>query len=105
MDVVIIGITGRIGRLLMQELLSKGDTVRGLVRRDEQQEELAARGVNAVVGDLTTVSVEASAAAFGNVESTVFSAGAEGDSMEVTGAMGAGTRNVIEATRQAGNRS
>lgn len=67
--------------------------------------ELAARVVNAVVSDLTTVSVEALAAAFGNVESTVFSAGTEGDGMEVTRAIGAVAGNVIEATRRADNRS
>ena len=51
MDVFIVVITGRIGRLLTQELLSRGDTVRGLVRRDQQRVNLAARGVEAVVGD------------------------------------------------------
>ena len=37
------------------------------------REELAAQGINAVVGDPTTMSVEALAAALGNVESTVCS--------------------------------
>lgn len=41
MDVFIIGITGKIGGLLAQRLLSKGDTVHGLVRRDEQRADLA----------------------------------------------------------------
>ncbi|MCY0922275.1 NAD(P)H-binding protein [Streptomyces sp. H27-G5] len=51
MDVFIIGITGKIGRLLAQELLAQGDTVHGLVRRDEQRTDLAAQGIHALVGD------------------------------------------------------
>lgn len=102
MDVFIIGITGRIGGLLAQKLLAKGDTVHGLVRRDEQRADLAARGVHAVVGDLTSISVEALAAAFGNVDAVVFSAGTEGDSIEATKALDDdGATRVIEATRRA----
>ncbi len=103
MEVFIIGITGRIGGLLAQKLLSKGDTVRGLVRRDEQRADLAARGIDAVVGDLTTITVEALAVAFGGADAVVFSAGTEGDSMEATKAIDDdGAAKAIEATRRAG---
>lgn len=103
MDVFIIGITGRIGGLLAQKLLAKGDTVRGLVRRDEQRADLAARAVDAVVGDLTTITVEALAAAFRNADAVVFAAGTEGDSMEATMAIDDdGAAKAIEATRRAG---
>lgn len=89
--------------MLTYNLLSKGDTVRGLVRRDEQRADLAARGVDAVVGDLTSLSVEALAAAFDNADVIVFSAGTEGDSMEATKAIDDdGATKVIEATHRAG---
>ncbi len=103
MDVFIIGITGSIGGLLAQNLLTKGDTVHGLVRRDEQRADLAAQGINAAVGDLTSMSVESLAVAFGNVDAIVFSAGSNGGSMAVTKAIdGDGVTKAIEAARRAG---
>ncbi|WP_331765724.1 NAD(P)H-binding protein [Embleya sp. NBC_00896] len=103
MDVFIIGTTGKIGGLLAQELLSRGDSVHGLVRRDEQRADLAARGVHAVVGDLADMSVEALAVVFGNVDAIVFSAGSNGGSTETTKAIdGDGVAKAIEATRRAG---
>lgn len=103
MRVFIIGITGRIGGLLARKLLSKGDTVRGLVRRDEQRADLAARGIDAVVGDLTSITVEALAVAFGDADAVVFGAGTEGDSVEATKAIDDdGAAKAIAATRRAG---
>lgn len=103
MDVFIMGITGKIGGLLAQELLSRGDGVQGLVRRDEQRADLAARGVKATVGDLADLSVEALAAAFGDVDAIVFAAGSNGGSMETTKAIdGDGVTKTIEASRRAG---
>ncbi|MGN8647414.1 NAD(P)H-binding protein [Gracilibacillus sp. HCP3S3_G5_1] len=103
MDVFIIGITGKIGGLLAQKLLSKGDTVHGLVRRDEQRADLATRGIDSVVGDLTRMTVEALAMAFGNADAIVFSAGSNGGNMEDTKAIDDdGVAKAIEATRRAG---
>ncbi|MFE2848910.1 NAD(P)H-binding protein [Streptomyces scopuliridis] len=79
-----MGITGGIGGLLAEELRSRGDTVHGLARRDDQQADLAARGVNARVGDLADMTVEQLAAAFADVDAMVFSAGSNGGSREVT---------------------
>ena len=78
MDVFIIGITGKIGGLLAQKLLSKGDTVHGLVHRDEQRADLAAQGIDSVVGDLASMTAEELAVAFGNADAIVFSAGSNG---------------------------
>ncbi|MFE9890197.1 NAD(P)H-binding protein [Streptomyces scopuliridis] len=83
-DVFIVGITGGIGGLLAEELPSRGDTVHGLARRDDQQADLAARGVNARVGDLADMTVEQLAAAFADVDAIVFCAGSNGGSREVT---------------------
>ncbi|MFI6436561.1 NAD(P)-binding oxidoreductase [Streptomyces sp. NPDC050759] len=103
MDVFIIGITGGIGGLLAQKLRARGDAVHGLVRRDEQQAELATRGVDARVGDLSSMTVEHLAAAFGDADVIVFSAGSNGGSKEVTTAIdGDGVVKAIKAAGLAG---
>ncbi|MFJ8463742.1 NAD(P)H-binding protein [Streptomyces swartbergensis] len=103
MDVFIIGVTGGIGGLLAQKLRSRGDAVHGLVRREDQQAELATRGVNAHVGDLSSMTAEQLAAAFGDVDVIVFSAGSNGGSKEVTAAIdGDGVVTAIKAARLAG---
>ncbi|MEU0527118.1 NAD(P)H-binding protein [Streptomyces niveus] len=103
MDVFIIGITGKIGGLLARELVARGDTVRGLVRRDDQRAGLAAHGVDAVVGDLAGMSAEALAVAVGGADAVVFTAGSNGGAAETTRAIdGDGVVKAIEATRRAG---
>jgi uncharacterized protein YbjT (DUF2867 family) len=96
MNVFIIGITGGIGGLLAEKLRSRGDAVHGLVRRHDQQAELETRGMNARVGDLSSMTVEEIAATFGEVDAIVFSAGSNGGSKEVTNAIdgdGSGKRS------------
>lgn len=103
MDVFIIGITGGIGGLLARKLHGRGDTVRGLVRRDEQRAELATHGIYAQVGDLAEMSEEDLAAAFGAADVIVFSAGSNGGTKEVTKAVdGDGVTKAINAARRAG---
>ena len=103
MNVFIIGITGGVGGLLAQRLRSRGDAVHGLVRRQDEQAELESRGVNARVGDLSTMTVEELATAFGDVDVIVFSAGSNGGSKEVTKAIdGDGVEKAIEAAPLAG---
>ena len=102
MDVFIIGITGRVGGLVSQELLARGDTVRGLVRRVEQRADLAARGLDAAVADLGTATVDALEAAFAGAGAVVFSAGANAGGTEATGAVdGQGFAVTIAAARRA----
>jgi len=103
MDVFILGISGGIGGLLAQKLLGRGDCVHGLVRRVDQQRDLAARGVAAQVGDLSTMTVDELAGAFGAVDAIVFSAGSNGGSRETTTAIdGDGVVRAIEAAKRAG---
>ncbi|KDN73469.1 NAD(P)-binding oxidoreductase [Streptomyces olindensis] len=103
MDVFIIGITGGIGGLLARRLRARGDAVHGLVRREEQQAELATHGVHAHVGDLSTMTEEDLAAAFRDVDVIVFSAGSNGGSKEVTKAVdGDGVVKAMNAARLAG---
>lgn len=102
-DVFIIGITGGVGSLLAQKLRSRGDAVRGLVRRDDQQAELATRGMNARVGDLSSMTVAELAESFRGVDAIVFSAGSNGGSKQVTKAIdGDGVAKAVEAARLAG---
>lgn len=102
MKVLIIGITGAVGHLIGRELLSRGDSVRGLVRRSEQQDELAARGIEAHVGQLSSMSPEELSHVVRGVDAVVFTAGSNGGSREVTKAIdGDGVARAIEAVRMA----
>lgn len=103
MHVFIIGITGGVGNLLAQKLRSRGDTVSGLVRRDDQQAELAVRGISTRVGDLAGMTAEELAETFRGVDAIVFSAGSNGGSKEITKAIdGDGVATAIEAATLAG---
>ncbi|MEV7789982.1 NAD(P)H-binding protein [Streptomyces sp. NPDC088106] len=102
MDIFIVGITGGVGALLAERLQSRGDTVHGLTRRDDQQADLATRGFHARVGDIADMTVEELAAAFGKVDAIVFSAGSNGGSRDVTTAVdGDGVVKAIKAARLA----
>ncbi|WP_433654617.1 NAD(P)H-binding protein [Nocardia sp. CA-128927] len=100
----IIGITGGIGGLLAQKLRSRGDTVRGLVRREDQRAELATRGVDALVGDLAGMTEDELAASFGAADVIVFSAGSNGGSREITKAIDGDDPASRVAARWFGNR-
>lgn len=102
MKVFIVGISGAIGGLVAEKLQSRGVTVHGLVRHDDQRAELAARGVNATVGDLASMSADELAAAFSDADAIVYSAGSNGGAREVTKAIdGDGVAKAIEAARLA----
>ncbi|MDO8185360.1 NAD(P)H-binding protein [Conexibacter sp. JD483] len=103
MEVFVIGLTGKVGDLLAQELLARGDRVRGLVRREQQRAALAARGIDAVVGDLAAIGADALATAIGGADAIVFAAGSNGGSAAVTKAIDEdGVATAIEAARRAG---
>jgi len=53
MRVLVTGATGYIGRAVIDELLGAGHSVLGVARSDEGAKALAARGVEAHLGDLT----------------------------------------------------
>ncbi|WP_156951085.1 SDR family oxidoreductase [Saccharibacillus sacchari] len=103
LNVFIIGITGKIGSLLAQILLEKGDTVRGLVRRADQQTELSARGIQTEIGDIASLPADQLATSFGSADVIVFSAGSNGGSREVTKAIDDdGVARTIDAAGKAG---
>jgi uncharacterized protein YbjT (DUF2867 family) len=85
MKVFIIGIAGGVGRRIAEQLAVSGDEPTGLVRRHEQAEALASVGIQVVLGDLVTMSVDELAAAMRGCDAIVFSAGAGGkDTDEAT---------------------
>ncbi|MHC5797093.1 hypothetical protein ACVXZ4_13135 [Lacisediminihabitans sp. FW035] len=52
MNIFIIGISGRIGGLLAEELIARGDSLSRLVRSHAQRVSVESRGGRAQVGDL-----------------------------------------------------
>lgn len=98
MKIFIIGITGGVGKLVGQKLRERGDEVSGLIRRPEQEAELAEFGAEGKLGDLTTISPEQLAGLMGPTDSIVFTAGAGGGNMQTTTAIdGDGVVKAIEA--------
>lgn len=74
MDIVIAGGHGKIGLLLGEMLVERGDTVRGLIRKPEQADDLSRAGVVAVLCDLEGDADVA--AAVRGADAIVFAAGA-----------------------------
>jgi uncharacterized protein YbjT (DUF2867 family) len=104
-NVFVIGISGAIGGLLAADLTGRGDVVSGLVRREDQRADLAARGVEAHVGDIGAVTADRLAPVLGGADAVVYTAGSNGGSREVTDAVdGEGVVTALEAARLAGVR-
>jgi len=95
MTVLVVGATGSIGRLVVDEAIRDGHTVRALVRSRGKGDQLP-RGVQAVIGDVTRP--ETLAAAVEGVAAVVFTLGSGG-----SGKVGAetvaygGVRNILSA--------
>lgn len=103
MNVFIIGITGRIGVLLAEKLRVRGATVRGLVRRTDQQAALAQRSISTELGDLARLTPKGLAQGLGDVDVIVFTAGSNGGDEETTRTIDRdGLATAIEAAGLAG---
>jgi uncharacterized protein YbjT (DUF2867 family) len=103
MKVFIIGVTGRVGGLLADELVARGDEVSGLVRSPNRHEDLPGRGIAAKPGDLTQLSGRELSELVGPADAVVFTAGAGGTGDQATTAIdGDGVVKAIEAARLAG---
>lgn len=76
MDVVIAGGHGQIALHLSRMLSERGDTVRGIIRSDDQGDDLADVGARAVVLDLESTAVVELADAIDGADAVVFAAGA-----------------------------
>jgi len=103
--VFILGISGAIGALLADKLSAGGTEVHGLVRKPAQQVDLAARGVETTLGELSTMSAAELARAASGSDAIVYTAGSNGGAREVTKAIdGDGVAKALEAARIAGVR-
>jgi uncharacterized protein YbjT (DUF2867 family) len=103
--VFILGISGAIGALLADKLTARGTGVHGLVRKPAQQVDLAARGVETTLGELSTMSATDLARAATGSDAIVYTAGSNGGAREVTKAIdGDGVTKALEAARLAGVR-
>jgi uncharacterized protein YbjT (DUF2867 family) len=101
--VFVIGISGAVGGLLAADLTGRGDVVSGLVRRDDQRAGLAARGVEAHVGDIGALTADRLAPVLGGADALVYTAGSNAGSRAVTDAVdGEGVLTALEAARRAG---
>lgn len=103
MQVFVVGVTGRTGRLLARDLLSRGDVVRGLVRDEQSRREMAGEGVAAVLGSIAEVDTDALARMLDATDVLVYAAGSNGGVREVTKAVDAdGLRTALAAAGAAG---
>ncbi|WP_262378794.1 NAD(P)H-binding protein [Luteimonas viscosa] len=87
MKVFIVGIAGETGFRLARMLKDRGDEVDGLYRRSDQARRLAGIGVAATHGDLLHIQARQLAEAMRGSDAIVFSAGAGGESDEMTTAI------------------
>jgi nucleoside-diphosphate-sugar epimerase len=76
MRIAIAGAHGQVGLILGRRLSEGGDTVVGLIRKPEQQDDLRAAGIEPAVVDLESASVDEVAAALRDADAVVFAAGA-----------------------------
>lgn len=100
MKVFVIGVSGAIGGRLADKLQTRGAEVGGLVRTRTQQADLAARGVDAVLGELSKLSARQLADALAGSDALVYAAGSNGGAREVTKAIdGEGSRRPCRRRR------
>lgn len=74
MKVTIVGAHGQIAMLLHPKLIENGHKVRGIIRKEEQAEDLRDLGVEPVVADIEKL--DDISGAVGNVDAVLFAAGA-----------------------------
>lgn len=103
MRVFIIGVSGAVGSLLAESLITRGDDVAGLVRRHQQRTELSARGIETHVAELADLTADSLAPLLSESDVVVYTAGSNGGTREVTAAIdGEGVVMALEAALLAG---
>src|ERR1700749_2643696 len=106
MRVVIAGAHGKIAMRLSRRLISRGDTVVGLIRNPDHADDVRATGADPVLCDLEHATVREVAAAVGGADAAVFAAGAgagSGAARKLTMARD-GAIKLLEATAADGSR-
>ena len=94
MNVLVVGATGSIGRLMVEEAVRKGHTVRALVRDPRKARQLSPE-VQVIAGDLTRP--DTLGAAVDGVDAIVFTHGSDGGKAEAESVDYGGVRNVLAA--------
>jgi uncharacterized protein YbjT (DUF2867 family) len=74
MEITIVGASGQIARLLHPILIEKGHSVRGIIRKSEQADDLKKMGVEPVIADVEQL--DDISYAVGNADAVLFAAGA-----------------------------
>ncbi|MBF4567359.1 NAD(P)H-binding protein [Plantibacter sp. VKM Ac-2880] len=85
--VFIVGISGRVGRLLASRLRARGMAVSGLTRSSQQAAVLQADGVTSISGELAHAGTEEIAAMVSDSDIVVFAAGSNAGRPDVTDAI------------------
>jgi len=95
MRVLVVGATGSIGQLVVEEAIKQGHAVRALVRSASKARQLA-REAESVVGDLTRP--ETLSAAVDGIDAIVFTHGSDGGGKAASEAVDyGGVRNILAA--------
>jgi uncharacterized protein YbjT (DUF2867 family) len=93
-DVLVVGATGSVGRLVVEESLRRGHRTRALVRNSRRARDLPA-DAHIVVGDLTRA--ETLAEAVDGVDGVVFTHGSHGGARDAALVDYGAVRNVLQA--------
>ena len=100
---LVSGSTGSLGRQIVQELISRGQSVRALVRDPSQRQALESAGAEVVVANLKDpASLDRACSGADVVISTASATRREDDTVENVDMRG--TQNLADAARRAGTR-
>ena len=95
MKILVVGASGSIGRLVVEEAISKGHKVRALVRSESKAGQLS-RDAEVVIGDLTRP--ETLSAAVNDIDAIIFTHGSDGGGKATSEAVDyRGVPNVLSA--------
>ncbi len=102
-QVLIIGAHGKIARLATPRLVEAGHTVTGVIRKDEQSDDVRSLGATPHVADVAALSVAEIADVVGEHDVVLWAAGAGGGSPERTWAVDRDAAiRTVDAASQAG---
>ncbi len=101
MTMLVTGATGFVGTHLVNELLSRGNKIRALIRNAGKEEELRQRGVEAVVGDLRDPAAMRNAVSDVKVIFHCAAASSLCGAQEIRETNQEGLRNLLDAARHA----
>ena len=98
MQVFIAGATGQVGRKAVEKALGAGHEVTGMVRRDEDRQDLESLGARTCMADVTKP--ETLDRAIAGHDAVVFAVGSQGEAVNKVDRDGA--INLCDATKRAG---